>query len=374
VDSRKFNSQPHALIVWVALVLLKPSLPLARAAQSSAPDASQSLIEQAKEAEQKHDFRAAAGSYQDYLKAHPADPAILQRLGLVDYLADRYAEAILPLAEALRLDPSLWGSALYLGISYYRTNRFVDAIAALRRALVLKPGLPDAEFWLGSALLAADQPESGIPHLRVVTEDTNWGVEAQSLLIKAYRKAAEDHYLRIAAVAPDSGRVHLVQAQVLQWKGVDYEALWEARQALKRNPNLEGPHRLIAEIHWDEKHLDLAAREFEAELRANPLDPESNLRLGEFWLAKSDAPNALPLLRLALALGAGLPGEAHHFLGEAELARRDYAKALGDLRQAVQENPGDPANHQLLAQVYQATGQAELAAREERLSHPSPQP
>jgi tetratricopeptide (TPR) repeat protein len=330
---------------------------------------SQPLIEQAKEAEQKHDFQAAATFYQRYLKAHPGDAAILQRLGLVDCLANRYDAAIAPLSEALRLDPSLWGSALYLGISYYRTDRFADAVAALKGALILKPGLTDAQFWLGSSLLAADQPESAIPHLRAVTANANWGVEAQAQLIKAYRKAAEDHFRRIAVVAPDSARVHLVQAQTLQWKGVNYEALWEAQQALGRDPKLEGAHRLIAEIYWDEKHFDTAAREFLAELQINPLDPDCNLRMGEFWLAKTDATKALSFLNRAVALGAGAPGEAHHFRGEAELARRDYAKATADLQRAVQENPADPANHQLLAQLYRAAGQPDLAAREEQLSN-----
>ncbi len=372
MESRGFERGHRLLRVWLA-ALLFPSLSLARVPQSSPAEASQQLIAQAKEAEQQHDFEAAAGFYRDYLKNHPDDSAILQRLGLVDCLANRYDAAIQPLAKALKLDPSLWGSALYLGISYYRTDRFAEAVAALKHAVALKPGLPDGEFWLGSALLATDQPEAAISHLLSVKENANWGVEAQSLLIKAYRKAAEDHYRRIAAVAPDSGRVHLVQAQALQWKGVSYEALWEAKQALKRDPNLEGAHRLIAEIYWDQKHFDVAAKEFQAELRMNPLDPESNLRLGEFWLAKSEAAKALPFLRIAVALGIGAPGEAHHFLGEAELGEHDYAKAAADLQQAVQENPGDAANHRLLAQLYQATGQSELAAKEEELSHSSPQ-
>jgi tetratricopeptide (TPR) repeat protein len=346
---------------------------LPRVAQSSPAQAPQQLIDQAKEAEEKRDFQAAAAFYQHYLKGHPDDSAILQRLGLVECLANRYEAAVQPLAKALRLDPSLWGSALYLGISDYRTDRFAEAAEALKHALALKPGLPEAEFWLGSALLAADQPESAVPHLLSVKDNANWGVEAQSLLIKAYRKAAEDHYRRIAAVAPDSAQVHLVQAQALQWKGVNYEALWEAKQALKRDPNLEGAHRLIAEIYWDQKHFDVAAKEFQAELQINPLDPESNLRLGEFWLAKSDAAKALPFLRTAVTLGGGGPGEARHFLGAAELAQRDFAEAAADLQQAVQENPGDAANHQLLEQLYEATGQSRLAAKEERLSHNSPQ-
>ncbi|HXJ93256.1 MAG TPA: tetratricopeptide repeat protein [Terriglobia bacterium] len=373
MESRKLDCGQRPFKVWAVLVLLASCLCFARARQSPPAQTSQQLIDRAKEAEQKRDFPAAARFYHDYLKGHPDDSTILQRLGLVECLANRYEAAVRPLAEALRLDPSLWGSALYLGISYYRTDRFPEAVAALKRALALKPGLPDAEFWLGSALLATDQPESAIPYLLSLKDNANWGVEAQSLLIKAYRKAAEDHYRRIAAVAPDSARVHLVQAQVLQWKGVSYEALWEAKQALKRDANLEGAHRLIAEIYWDEKHFDVAAKEFQAELQINPLDPESNLRLGEFWLAKSEAAKALPFLRTAADLGAGGPGEAHHFLGEAELAERDYAKAAGDLQQAVQENPGDAANHQLLAKLYQATGQSELAAKEERLGHSLPQ-
>ena len=187
VESRKVNRSRRLLSVWLAWALLTPSLSLARQSQSAPGATSQQLIDQAKEAEQRQDFEAAAGFYRDYLKAHPDDSAILQRLGLVDCLANRYEAAIQPLAKALKLDPSLWGSALYLGISYYRTDRFAEAAEALKRAVALKPGLPDAEFWLGSALLAADQPESAIPHLLSVKDSANWAVEAQGLLIKAYR-------------------------------------------------------------------------------------------------------------------------------------------------------------------------------------------
>src|ERR1700683_4907252 len=88
-------------------------------APNSDSSAQQDLIARAREAEQKHDFQAAAALYQQYLKAHPDDPAILQRLGLVESLSSNWDAAIPPLVKALQLDHSLWGSALYLGISYY---------------------------------------------------------------------------------------------------------------------------------------------------------------------------------------------------------------------------------------------------------------
>jgi Tfp pilus assembly protein PilF len=336
----------------------------------SVPDAGTSaeLIAKARDAELKRDFLTAARLYQDYLAAHPDDPEILQRLGLANYLSNQFNTAIPPLTQALKLDPSRWGSALFLGISYYRTDRFTDAVEALKRALALKPDLTDAEFWLGCSLLATGQPESAIANLLRARNDPRWSVQADNILIKAYRKAAENEYQRIATVAPDSSRVHLVKAQLLAWKGIKNGVVWEAQEALKRDPKMESAHRLIAEVFWEEKGFDQAAREFQAELQINPLDAESNLRLGEIRLAKGDSAGALSFLNTALPQRFGSPGEIYHFLGEAKLAQRDYGQAAADLNRAAQENPADPTNHQLLAEVYRATGHLDLAAQEEQLS------
>lgn len=355
------------------LTLLCAPIVVSADAQSTAGSTSRAtpVIAQAHEAEQKHDFEAAAKIYQDHLKTHPDDAEILQRLGLVRCLANQYSAAIPPLEHALKLDPSRWGSALYLGISDYHTGRFADAVPVLQRALALKPGLAEADFWLGASLLFVDQPEAAIPHLQRASRDSQLNVQAQYFLVKAYRKAAEDHYQRISTVAPDSSLVHLVKAQLMAWKGNNKGAVWEAREALRRDPALEGAHRLIAEAFWREKAFDAAAKEFQAERRIDPLDGESNLRLGEISLAQGDAGRAVEFLNRALPAGAGLPGEAYHFLGEAELALHDNEKAVGDLRRAVEANPSDPSNHRLLGEIYRASGKLDLAAREDELAHSS---
>lgn len=329
----------------------------------------QALLARAREAEQKHDFQIAAAAYREYLKTQPDDAEILQRLGLVEYLSNQFEQAIPPLSKALRLNPSLWGSDLYLGISYYRTDRFKEAIPVLSRALALKPGVAETEYWLGCSFLADDQLDPAIGHLLAASTDANWGLQAQQMLVNAYRKAAEASYQRIAAVAPDSERVHLAKAELLEWKGINKRAVRESREALKRNPNLESVHRLIGEVYWQEKEFEQAASEFESELAINPLDGESNLRLGEFWLAKGNAQHGAPYLKTALRQHAGSPGETDHFLGEADLAGHDYAQAVVDLKRAVAANPGDPANHRLLAEAYQGSNQPDLAATEEQLSH-----
>ncbi|HEV2492547.1 MAG TPA: tetratricopeptide repeat protein [Terriglobia bacterium] len=220
------------------LSLLTASFLVSSAAQSPQGSANnaQQLIAKARAAEQKRDFQVAAELYQDYLDTHPNDSEILQRLGLVNCLSNRFEAAIPPLEKALQLDSSLWGSALYLGISYYHTGRFADATAVLKRALTLKPDLTDADFWLGASLLFTDQPESAIPHLLRASKNPKLNAQAQYFLVKAYRKAAKDHYQGISTVAPDSCLVHLVKAQFLAWRGSNNGAVWEAREALKRVP------------------------------------------------------------------------------------------------------------------------------------------
>ncbi len=376
ISTPRFKDTPtgqgvvYAVSASLFLSLLTASVPVSSASQSpqDSTDSSRQLIAKARDAEQKHDFQTAAELYQDYLNTHPNDSEILQRLGLVNCLSNRFEATIPPLKKALQLDSSLWGSALYLGISYYHTGRFADAAAVLKRALLLKPDLAEADFWMGASLLFTGQPESAIPHLLRASKNQQLNAQAQYFLVKAYRKAAEDHYQRISTVAPDSCLVHLVKAQSLAWRGSSNGAVWEAREALKRNPEVEGAHRLIAEVFWQEKGFEASAKEFQAELEINPLDPESNLRLGEISLAKGDTEKAISFLNLALSGSAGLLGENYHFLGEAELARHNYEKATAHLKRAVQENPDDPSNHRLLAAIYRASGRPDLAAKEEALA------
>jgi tetratricopeptide (TPR) repeat protein len=365
---RLFPSVKSALSPEAAGDQLKGSTP------ANPSDNAQQLVLKAREAEQSRDFRAAARFYRQYLETNAASADVLQRLGLVEYLSNRFDDAIGPLTQALRLDPSLWGSALYLGMSYYRTDRFKEAVRSLGRALALKPHIAEAQFWLGCSLIADNQAESAIPHLLEAGADPAWRLQSETMLVKAYRRAAVDSYQRIAAVAPDSERVHLAKAHLLEWKGANNGTIWESRQALRRNPEVEGAHRIIGDVYWREKGFEQAAKEFQAELLLNPLDGESNLRLGEFWLAKGDVKRAMPSLMTAVQQRAGSPGEAYHFLGEADMAQTDYAKAIADLQHAAAANPSDAANHRLLAQAYLASGQPELAASEDQLSRSAAPP
>ncbi len=355
-----------ALAVLVALASLLPAKLLAQT-QAASPPAAQELLAQARAAETKRDFLAAAALYQKFLSTHPNRPDVLQRLGLVYYLAGRFNVAIPPLKHALSLDSSLWGSDLFLGISYYRTGRFSEALSPLRRALRLKPDLPEASLWLGSALLADHQPESAVPYLRRASDDDRIGAQADSLLVQAYRESAQNYYNRIAKLSPHSYRVDELKGQELAWQGITVGALLQYQRALNLKPNLEGAHRAMGEIYWRQRQFALAANEFQAELLLNPMDEESNRRLGEYWVAKGDPARAIPYLNAALAVHTPYPGEVYHFLGLAELSLGNLAEAEAALNLATRDNPRDPSNYRLLMQVYLRMGKTDQAAKEREL-------
>jgi adenylate cyclase len=60
-------------------------------------------------------------------------------LGQVLYYSGRSAEALHPLASALRLDPSNDQDLHYFALAYFGVRRYEDAAAALKRRIVRKP-------------------------------------------------------------------------------------------------------------------------------------------------------------------------------------------------------------------------------------------
>lgn len=326
---------------------------LAQQAQSG-PAGENRLMQSAKEAEENRDFKRAASIYEQILKDHPRQPDVLEHLGLVYYLSGQFSQAIPVLKEAARLDPTLWGSYLFLGISDYRSGDFAGAAAALRRAMALKPDLPEAQYWYGSTLMAQNQPEAAIPYLQRAGKNARTELDAESLLAQAYEASAELYNQQIVRSQPDSYRAHQLKAESLAWQGRDSAALLEYQRALEKKPDLEGVHSAMGAIYWGERHFDLAARQFEAEIKLDPMDYLSNLRLGEYSLANGKADTAQGYLLRAAP--ADKTGEAWHFLGIAAINLKQAETAIHDFQRAARLSPDDPSNHQYLMNLYRQTG------------------
>ncbi len=316
----------------------------------------------AKEAEQARDFARAAECYAGFLREHADRADIWQRLGLVYYLDYQYDKAAPALERASELDPDMWGADLFLGISEYRMGRFADARIALERALKVKPDVAESRFWMGSTLMALGKREEAISELESVPVGSSVEMDANHLLVQAYRWVAEDYYGRIQNV--NSYRAHQLAAEAYAWKGKYQNAILEYRKALELKTDLEGAHRGIAEMYWEQRQFEKAASEYEAELQNFPLDDEARLRIGEYLLAQGKVGEAVMQLEMAHRVN-GTSWEVCRALGQAQMASGDMVKAQSSLESAVKIRPEDALSHQLLAKVYRASGRADWADREE---------
>lgn len=140
----------------------------------------------------------------------------------------------------------------------------------------------------------------------------------------------------------------------------------EGQAPSSKTSNLEGVHRAIAYLYRQGGLFDLAEKEYEEELRWNPLEGESRLRLGLYWLGRGDRERARQNLEVASRVRQDSP-KADQQIGQGWLELADFPKAESSLSSAIQDDPVDPFNHQLLAEVYERTGRVDMAQKERRL-------
>ena len=353
--------------LWLAeravglLVLLTFAAPMYSAQnKGTQPD----WLEEAKAAEQARDFGRATESYTSFLKEHSDRADVWQRLGLAYYLDNRYDKAAPALQRASELDATLWGAELFLGISECRMGQFGSAQVALEKALRTKPDVPEGHFWLGSTLMALGKHEEATAELEKVPSDSSLAMDADYQLAQGYRRVAEDYYERIQKSDANSYRAHQLAAEAFAWNGKYQNAILEYRKALELKPDLEGAHRGIAEMYWEQRQYERATQEYQAELQNYSLDDQSHLRIGEYRLAQGRIQEAITELATAQRVNT-TSWEVCRALGQAWMASGDTAKAQALLEAAVRNNPSDALSHKLLAEVYRATGRPELAEQEQ---------
>jgi tetratricopeptide (TPR) repeat protein len=197
--------------------------------QASAPSPD---LAAARNAELAGRFAEAESIYEQLTAAHP-DATLYQRLGLVCHLQNKFSSAAGAFEKALKLDPSLWSSHLFLGIDLYRMNRFQPAITHLAAANRLHPNEPEILFWVGATQLARHDYLEGFEALESVLERQPANADALGLLAEGYANYGTALLNEVADRFPDSAAGLMVQGKAYEFDG-DY------------GPALAAYHRVLA--------------------------------------------------------------------------------------------------------------------------------
>lgn len=165
----------------------------------------------------------------------------------------RFADAIVQLTEAVKIDDRLADAHADLGTALMAEGRGAEALVHLQRAAALAPKDESLLFNLGNGLKEAGRlNEAAAAYARALAINPDFAdahVNLGALLFSSGRtREALPHFERGARLRPNSAVIHTNYSSALAAAGRFPEALRETRRALELNPSyppaLENLNRL----------------------------------------------------------------------------------------------------------------------------------
>ena len=262
-------------------------------------------------------------------------------------------------------EPDYWRARLEVA-----ADRPVEALDAMRRAI--DRGHPEGPILVLRAVLLAragklDQAE---PELKRAFADRDEPrAEVAEGLARVYLKT-----FRIAEAGqvlaswmkdvPDDPRPYLLRNEVDERLNADKAVvIGNFREALRRDPKLNGARLALAEKLQDSGRIDEAEAEFADLLRLDPKNLKALVGAGQIALLKGELADATRDFEAALALD---PREkaALRELGLIDLNSGNPERACELLAVAVEVDPHDPEVRYTYSRALQAAGQGARAAEE----------
>lgn len=290
-------------------------------------------------------------------------------LGVLQYFAGRYPQAIENLQAALAQKADLIKLRALLGMAEKRTGQNAPAIADLEQSF---PHLTEQKLKVeaGMELIELYYARSDLPKaaevanvLRQVKPDD------PDILYAAHRifsELADETTLALAMTAPDSARMKQLTAHELARQAKDATAIERYRQAIQIDPKRSDLHFELAEMlnsSSSEAEKAAAEKEYRIALSLDPFDEKSMCRLGDAAVRHADSAAAESYYRKALGMQPN-DAEANLSLAKVLMAQRRSKEALPLLEHALAIEPFDPPGHYRLSVLYRELGRGEEARRE----------
>lgn len=311
----------------------------------------------------------AVPEFRAILALDPSNVDAHGNLGAVLFFQGAYADAVPQLRAAVKSRPTLWKTHALLGIGEKRTGDIEAARRDLEKAF---PNLKEEKIRtdtgmelieLYSAEGELDKAAATIATLRRLSPTD------PAILYSAYRlytDLADDSLLTLSIVDPKSARMHQAMAHELAKRGSTAEAIDNYRTALNLDPHLPGLHFELAEMLSTLGTAEggkEAETEYKAAIESNPLDEQSECRLGDIAFRANDLKTASERYSRALELQSNDP-EANIGSAKVLMSLDQPQKAEALLKHALQLDPTSPIAHFRLSTIYRTSGRTAEAKQE----------
>ena len=167
--------------------------------------------------------------------------------------------------------------------------------------------------------------------------------------------------------APGSFRVNQISGEILETQGRFAEAAAEYRKAIGKSPKTIGQHyrlaRALLMTSHDSEALDMALKEFQAELALNPHDAVAEYQVAQIFQTQGKVSQASAGFERAIALDPSF-AEPLIALGKLRMEQKNDAGAISLLSRAVALLPANESARYNLMMAYRNAGRMDDARRE----------
>ena len=301
------------------------------------------------------DLAGAITGYKQFLKLHPEATPIHTNLGVALAGLGRYEEAVSEYKIALKQSPTFPAARLNLALAYYKMGYISDASTQLVRVHREEPANLQATLLLGDCYLRMGDHKETItllqPFAKAHPDDLAIAYMLGTALLRNKQRdegaAVIDRILRNG----DSAESHLLLGMT-KFEALEYpDAIADLTKAAELNPELPDVYSYLGQAQMASGDMKAARDAFEKELKVNPNDFESNVRLAVLSKEDGNYDRAHQLLSRALLVRPHDPGALYQ-VGATYLAAGDLNRALPALVKVVKEYPDFLEAHVSLAQVY----------------------
>jgi tetratricopeptide (TPR) repeat protein len=275
--------------------------------------------------------------YTRLVHAFPGNPDLLLNLSIAEFNSKRFRDAAQHAAAALELKPDLAPADLFLGASELQLGDYVKAVDPLQKAVGVMTADRNSRLMLAEALLGSKRYDEALEQFRTSSVLLPDNPRVWYGLGQTYDALAERASRELRTRWPDSSYA-LVLSGDLYLKQRRFGSAFAAyREALSKEPKVQGIHRRIEQIYRQTGHPDWASREPSSEGDRARL---AEAGTGPAWYYVSYTSNRELANRAYDRLGQLPPSLEQHLHQAAALdAEGQYQKAAVEWREALKLAP-----------------------------------
>jgi tetratricopeptide (TPR) repeat protein len=330
----------------------------------------QDHLQRAKQFLAQREPQQAIAEYQAVLAMEPDNLEAQGNLGVTYYFAGQCEPAIPHLARALELHSDLPKIQALLGVCQERVGHGEEAQKNLEAALprlqepqitvLVEKNLADLYYAEGNLQSAGAMAEG------LLKQDPH-NADYLYMMYRIHTDIADRARNAMAAVAPDSARMHQLMAEHFINEGDAEDAIVQYQRALSGDPKLPGARYELAEAYLSEAHspenLAKASELLEATLKDEPGNADAKAKLGTVAMIENHREQARAEFVEALRIK---PEQFDALVGMADIAtdQGNNEQAVKYLEQASRLDPMDDKLHYRLSRAYRALHRTADADRE----------